>query len=53
MAYFMRKEGDAGTSRGNVRRLSTNTPSSKTKVEKMGEEQALTKWSRRQDYHSS
>ena len=49
---FMGKEGDAGTSRGNVKRLSINSNSSKTKHQNSGEEQALTKWARRQDYHS-
>ena len=48
----MDKKADTGTFRGNVRRLSPKVHSSEHKIKKSISEQALVKWSRRQDYHS-
>ena len=48
----MDKKGDTGTFRGNVRRLSPKAHSSEYQIKKSISEQALVKWSRRQDYHS-
>ena len=48
----MGKEGDAKKSRREIKRISPKSPSSNTGVGKSGEDYALTKWSRRQDYHS-
>ena len=48
----MGKEADANKSRSEIKRISPKSNSSKSSMENGNVEQALTKWSRRQDYHS-
>ena len=48
----MGKEADANKSRSEIKRISPKSKSSKSSMENGNVEQALTKWSRRQDYHS-
>tara|TARA_B100000287_G_scaffold365124_1_gene359683 strand:+ start:681 stop:2717 length:2037 start_codon:yes stop_codon:yes gene_type:complete len=48
----MGKETDANKSRSEIKRISPKSHSAKPSMGKMNTDQALTKWSRRQDYHS-
>ena len=48
----MGKETDANKSRSEIKRISPKSHSTKPSMGKMNADQALTKWSRRQDYHS-